>query len=42
MGCGDECPWIPGTRYIDCDLEDPAGQRPDDVRCPLEELASPW
>jgi protein-tyrosine-phosphatase len=23
MGCGDECPYIPGKRYIDWDLEDP-------------------
>jgi arsenate reductase (thioredoxin) len=26
MGCGDECPYIPGKRYIDWDLEDPQGQ----------------
>ena len=26
MGCGDECPYIPGKRYIDWDLEDPADQ----------------
>lgn len=26
MGCGDECPYIPGKRYIDWELEDPAGQ----------------
>lgn len=25
MGCGDECPYIPGKRYIDWDLPDPAG-----------------
>jgi protein-tyrosine-phosphatase len=24
MGCGDECPVIPGKRYIDWDLKDPA------------------
>ena len=23
MGCGDECPYIPGKRYIDWDLPDP-------------------
>src|ERR1043165_6277860 len=23
MGCGDECPYIPGTRYVDWDLTDP-------------------
>jgi arsenate reductase len=26
MGCGDECPVIPGTTYVDWDLPDPAGQ----------------
>lgn len=26
MGCGDECPYIPGKRYLDWELEDPAGQ----------------
>ncbi len=25
MGCGDECPYVPGKRYIDWDLPDPAG-----------------
>jgi arsenate reductase (thioredoxin) len=25
MGCGDECPYIPGKRYIDWDLPDPHG-----------------
>ena len=26
MGCGDECPYVPGTRYIDWPIADPAGQ----------------
>ena len=26
MGCGDECPYIPGRRYLDWDLPDPAGR----------------
>ena len=26
MGCGDACPYIPGKRYVDWDLEDPAGK----------------
>ena len=26
MGCGDACPVLPGTRYLDGDLEDPAGR----------------
>jgi arsenate reductase (thioredoxin) len=32
MGCGDACPVIPGKRYVDWDLEDPAGKPPDEVR----------
>jgi arsenate reductase len=33
MGCGDECPYIPGKRYLDWDLEDPKGR-------PLEEVCA--
>ncbi|MFI5717148.1 arsenate reductase ArsC [Nocardia sp. NPDC051750] len=25
MGCGDTCPYFPGTRYLDWQLDDPAG-----------------
>ena len=32
MGCGDECPYIPGKRYIDWDLPDPRGRSLDEVR----------
>jgi protein-tyrosine-phosphatase len=32
MGCGDACPFYPGTRYEDWELEDPAGQGVDAVR----------
>lgn len=32
MGCGDECPYIPGKKYIDWDLHDPAGRSVDSVR----------
>ena len=32
MGCGDDCPFIPGRRYIDWDLTDPAGEPLDHVR----------
>lgn len=32
MGCGDACPYIPGTRYLDWDLTDPHGQGLDGVR----------
>lgn len=32
MGCGDECPYIPGKRYIDWDLPDPSEQPLAEVR----------
>jgi arsenate reductase len=32
MGCGDECPYVPGKRYIDWDLRDPKGLGLDQVR----------
>jgi protein-tyrosine-phosphatase len=32
MGCGDECPYFPGKRYLDWKLDDPAGQGIDAVR----------
>ena len=32
MGCGDACPFFPGIRYEDWELEDPAGQGVDAVR----------
>ena len=32
MGCGDECPYIPGKRYIDWELDDPAGRPAPEVR----------
>ena len=32
MGCGDECPYIPGKRYIDWELDDPAGRPIEEVR----------
>lgn len=32
MGCGDACPVIPGKRYSDWELEDPAGKGVDEVR----------
>lgn len=38
MGCGDECPYVPGTRYIDWDLPDPADQPLDDVRKTRDEI----
>jgi arsenate reductase (thioredoxin) len=32
MGCGDACPVYPGKRYLDWELDDPAGRSVDDVR----------
>jgi arsenate reductase (thioredoxin) len=39
MGCGDACPVIPGKRYVDWDLPDPAGQDPETVRKLRDEIA---
>ena len=38
MGCGDECPYIPGKRYVDWDLEDPAGRPLEEVRVTRDEI----
>ena len=38
MGCGDACPYIPGKRYVDWELEDPAGKSLDDVRAVRDEI----
>jgi len=38
MGCGDECPYVPGKRYIDWDLPDPKGRPLDDVRSTRDEI----
>jgi arsenate reductase len=39
MGCGDQCPYIPGKRYIDWDLEDPHGRSLADVRRIRDDVA---
>jgi protein-tyrosine-phosphatase len=39
MGCGDECPYIPGKRYLDWDLPDPRGRPLADVRATRDEIA---
>jgi arsenate reductase (thioredoxin) len=39
MGCGDACPYIPGKRYLDWDLPDPAGLPVDDVRAIRDDIA---
>jgi arsenate reductase len=38
MGCGDECPYIPGKRYIDWELQDPKGLPVDQVRAIRDEI----
>jgi arsenate reductase len=38
MGCGDQCPWIPGKQYIDWELPDPAGRPIDEVRSTRDEI----
>ena len=38
MGCGDECPYIPGKRYIDWDLEDPKGKPVEQVRAIRDDI----
>jgi arsenate reductase len=38
MGCGDECPYIPGKRYVDWDLPDPKGRPLEEVRATREAI----
>ncbi len=38
MGCGDTCPIVPGTRYLDWPLDDPAGKGVEDVRPVRDEI----
>jgi arsenate reductase len=38
MGCGDECPVIPGKQYVDWELPDPAGQPLEAVREVRDEI----
>ena len=38
MGCGDECPYIPGKRYVDWDLPDPKGRPVDEVRATRDDI----
>jgi protein-tyrosine-phosphatase len=38
MGCGDACPYFPGTRYEDWALDDPAGQGLEQVRPIRDEI----
>jgi arsenate reductase len=38
MGCGDECPYIPGKRYVDWDLPDPKGRPIEEIRSTRDEI----
>jgi protein-tyrosine-phosphatase len=38
MGCGDQCPFIPGKRYVDWDLDDPKGRTVEEVRAIRDEI----
>ena len=40
MGCGDACPFYPGKRYLDWDLDDPSGQPLEVVRRIRDEIAA--
>ena len=40
MGCGDECPYIPGKRYVDWDLTDPKGKDLETVRAIRDDIAA--
>jgi arsenate reductase len=39
MGCGDECPYAPGKRFIDWELDDPSGRTPAEVRRIRDDVA---
>jgi arsenate reductase (thioredoxin) len=38
MGCGDECPYVPGKRYVDWELDDPKGRPIAEVRATRDEI----
>lgn len=40
MGCGDQCPYVPGKRYVDWELADPHGQTLEQVRAVREEISA--
>ena len=39
MGCGDACPYVPGTRYVDWDLPDLSGRPTAEVRAVRDAIA---
>lgn len=40
MGCGDQCPVVPGAKRDDWPLEDPRGRSVDEVRAIRDEIRS--
>jgi protein-tyrosine-phosphatase len=40
MGCGDECPWIPGVLHEDWEIPDPRDMNEDDFREVRDEIES--
>jgi len=38
MGCGDTCPIYPGKRYVDWEIEDPAGKGIELVRSVRDQI----
>jgi arsenate reductase (thioredoxin) len=40
MGCGEQCPYIPGKRYLDWDLPDPKDRPIEEVRTTRDEIAT--
>lgn len=38
MGCGDTCPFFPGKRYVDWEIEDPSGKSLEQVRVIRDQL----
>ena len=38
MGCGDACPVYPGKRYLDWELNDPAGKTVEEVEPIIDEI----
>jgi arsenate reductase len=39
MGCGDACPYVPGVRVVDWDLEDPKDRPVEEVRATRDDIA---
>jgi protein-tyrosine-phosphatase len=38
MGCGEECPFVPGAKMLDWDLPDPSGESPEFMRNVRDEI----